>query len=570
MMKPKRGNFTLDTSRLRLHPLSLGKLWHRLSITSKFTWAVVALLLLITQVAMTSWLSLNAVVRETEAAILTSIEVQAKVFQMDAALQDARQLEKDFFLSWPSMGFSSASQDYVQAHREQIDKALDISSQLQELLNGGKVSDALRRSNPELVAYVELVERYASSFKEAVALVGTLGIDDVGVLARLEQNSRLLHDTLQLSASSELMISYREMQSVEKEYLSNRQEDKIQAVYEAVERLRQGIQQAPQLNATQKAAAWEYLNAYELAIREIINLDAQIRSKISTFDEQAASVSTKVIGLANADVQRSRLEIARTSTLATVLQAMTVLTAVLLSGVIANIFATALKNLQAEQEKSERLLLNIFPEAIAHRLKQEQRTIAENFADVTVLFADIVGFTELSARISPTDVVELLNQIFSAFDRLADRHGLEKIKTIGDAYMVVGGLPMPSEDHAEAIAEMALDMLEEMTCLSTKIGEALSTSRPQHYTIRIGINTGPVVAGVIGTKKFIYDLWGDTVNIASRMESQGIAGCIQVTGATYERLRHKYQFQERGTIQVKGKGEMKSFLLKGRHQDDSP
>ncbi len=568
MMKPKRGNSTLHTSRLTLHPLFLCKLWHRLSITSKFTWAVVALLLLIAQVAMTSWLSLNAVVRETEAAILTSIEVQAKVFQMDATLQDARQLEKDFFLSWPSMGFSSASQDYVQAHREQIDKVLDISSQLQELLNGGKVSDALRRSNPDLVAYVEIIERYASSFKEAVALVGTLGIDDVGVLARLEQNSRLLHDTLQLSASSELMILYREMQSVEKEYLSNHQEDKIQAVYEAVERLRQGIQQAPQFNATQKAAAWEYLNAYELAIREIINLDAQIRSKISTFDEQAASISNKVIGLANSDVQRSRLEIARTSHLATMLQGMTVLAAVLLAGVIANIFATALKNLQAEQEKSERLLLNIFPEAIAHRLKQEQRTIAENFADVTVLFADIVGFTELSARISPTDVVELLNQIFSAFDRLADRHGLEKIKTIGDAYMVVGGLPMPSENHAEAIAEMALDMLEEMTRLSTKIGEALSTARPQHYTIRIGINTGPVVAGVIGTKKFIYDLWGDTVNIASRMESQGVAGSIQVTAATYERLRHKYQFQERGTIQVKGKGEMRSFLLKGRHQDD--
>ncbi|MCA1993100.1 MAG: adenylate/guanylate cyclase domain-containing protein, partial [Coleofasciculus sp. S288] len=212
--------------------------------------------------------------------------------------------------------------------------------------------------------------------------------------------------------------------------------------------------------------------------------------------------------------------------------------------------------LREEQEKSDRLLLNILPEPIANRLKEGHSHIADGFTEVTILFADLVNFTLLSERISPTELVKLLNEIFSAFDRLTERHGLEKIKTIGDAYMVVGGIPEPRNDHAEAIAEMALDMQQEVAQFNAKHHAQLS--------IRIGINTGPVVAGVIGTKKFIYDLWGDAVNTASRMESHGIAGAIQVTDSTYHRLRDHYQFKERGVIQVKGKGEMATYLLVGR------
>ncbi len=215
----------------------------------------------------------------------------------------------------------------------------------------------------------------------------------------------------------------------------------------------------------------------------------------------------------------------------------------------------AYKQLETEQTKSDRLLLNVLPAAIVQRLKHNENNIAESFSEVTVMFADIVGFTELSSRISATAVVEVLNDIFSAFDHLADRHGLEKIKTIGDAYMVVGGLPTPRKDHAEAIAAMAIDMLQEIRRLS------LQHSEP--FSIRIGIHTGPVVAGVIGLKKFIYDLWGDTVNIASRMESHGITGCIQVTVETQELLKDKYTFQKRGAIQIKGKGYMITYLLTG-------
>jgi adenylate cyclase len=183
-----------------------------------------------------------------------------------------------------------------------------------------------------------------------------------------------------------------------------------------------------------------------------------------------------------------------------------------------------------------------------------------------VLFADIVGFTQLWSRISPAELVELLNEIFSAFDRLADLHGLEKIKTIGDAYMVVGGLPIPRSDHAEAMAEMALDMQKAIHNFNT--GARVATPQEYHETlsIRIGMNTGAVVAGVIGKNKFIYDLWGDTVNIASRMESHGIANAIQVTEPTYERLKDRYRFEKRGIIDVKGKGPMTTYLLIGRNK----
>jgi adenylate cyclase len=213
-----------------------------------------------------------------------------------------------------------------------------------------------------------------------------------------------------------------------------------------------------------------------------------------------------------------------------------------------------LRQLQAEQEKSERLLLSILPAPVAKQLKQGHSTIAQDYAEASVLFADIADFTEICTHRSAIEVVNLLNQIFSAFDQLAERHGLEKIKTIGDAYMLASGVPLPRIDHAEAIANMALDMQEAIEKFNHSSGESLA--------LRIGISTGPVVAGVIGTRKFAYDLWGDTVNTASRMESQGVPGCIQVTAGTYQRLQHRYHLEARGRIPVKGKGSMVTYWLK--------
>ena len=211
-----------------------------------------------------------------------------------------------------------------------------------------------------------------------------------------------------------------------------------------------------------------------------------------------------------------------------------------------------------EQKKSESLLLNILPAAVCERLKSENRSIADAFANVTVLFTDIVGFTRFSEGRPPAEVVELLNALFSRFDSLAEEHGVEKIKTIGDSYMAAAGLPVESEDHAGAIAELALDMLQ--------VVEEFEETRPD-LRIRIGINTGPVVAGVIGTKKFIYDLWSETVNIASRMESLSKPGLIQVSEYSYVHLKDRYEFQKRGTLISKKKKEIHTtYFMLGRKQ----
>ena len=207
-----------------------------------------------------------------------------------------------------------------------------------------------------------------------------------------------------------------------------------------------------------------------------------------------------------------------------------------------------------EQGRSEALLRNILPVEIAAQLKLEHRTIAERYEQASVLFADIADFTPLSATLSPEELVEMLNEVFSHFDDLADRHGLEKIKTIGDCYMVASGVPARRADHAHALAQMALEVQEFMQGFAYR-------GRP--IRLRIGINSGPLVAGVIGKRKFTYDLWGDAVNTASRMESHGEAGTIRITRDTYELIKDAFVCVERGTVNVKGKGPLEVFQLQG-------
>jgi len=218
-------------------------------------------------------------------------------------------------------------------------------------------------------------------------------------------------------------------------------------------------------------------------------------------------------------------------------------------------------NLREEQQKTDRLLLNILPAQIAARLKENegnQGAIASRFETATILFADIVNFTNIAANTSPTALVCQLNDIFSAFDAIAERHNLEKIKTIGDAYMVVGGVPTPDVHHAHAVMAMAIEMME----FAQSYTVVDQSGSPHQLCLRIGINTGPVVAGVIGTKKFSYDLWGDAVNIASRMESHGLVNRIQVSEETYLHLKESYRFEDRGYLSIKGRGDMQVFLLK--------
>ena len=217
---------------------------------------------------------------------------------------------------------------------------------------------------------------------------------------------------------------------------------------------------------------------------------------------------------------------------------------------------TAIKERERLAAENERLLLSILPEPIAQRLRDGEPLIADRFDDVTLMFADIVEFTSLSASMSPTELVGVLNDVFSAFDELVEQYGLEKVKTIGDAYLVVGGLPERSTDHTERVASMALD-------LAAAVGRLEPAAR-LGIRFRVGIHCGPVVAGVIGTKRFIYDVWGDTVNVASRMESLGVPGRVQVTQAVMERLAERFRFDARGPIDVKGKGSMSTYFLVGR------
>lgn len=537
------------------------RLWKRLiksrqklNIITKFMLAFVALLLLMGIVAGTGFISLNGVQSETKAAIATGIEVQRQVFRMDAGLKNARQLERDFFLRWQTVGFSIAFNNYVLKHKAELEQVQDIRSRLQERLTQGNVSDALRKSNPDLVAYAEIVEQYAASFRETVGLVRDLGIENVGLLAQLEQNASGLSDRFKLADTPELMVLYLEMQSFEKQYLLTPQEAKLNSWYQAVQQLRKGIILNSKLNTIERSQMLKALDDYESVTKQIVELNQKIDSKIKDdVDINAKQVSDRLIEVANTEVERARLAIDTRIQTARVLLIVAVILALMVAAAVAKQFFSALKKLSEEQAKSERLLLNILPPAIAQQLKQEERTIADSYPDVTVMFADIVGFTELAAKTPPIELVEILNVIFSEFDQLTEKHGLEKIKTIGDAYMVVGGLPAAKPNHAEAMAAMALDMQESITEFCSDTGKALS--------IRIGIHTGPVIAGIIGTKKFIYDLWGDTVNIASRMESHGVPGSIQVTEETYQRLKNQYVFENRGLIQVKGKGKMNCYLL---------
>ncbi|HEY7472275.1 MAG TPA: adenylate/guanylate cyclase domain-containing protein [Gemmatimonadota bacterium] len=207
---------------------------------------------------------------------------------------------------------------------------------------------------------------------------------------------------------------------------------------------------------------------------------------------------------------------------------------------------------ERERARSDRLLLNILPSPIADRLKDREEPIADHHAEASILFADIAGFTAMSVEMPPGELVAMLNGVFTGFDQLAREHGVEKIKTIGDAYMAVAGVPEPAADHAERIADLALAMRERAP-----------------LSIRIGIDTGPVVAGVIGESKFIYDLWGEAVTTASRMESHGIPGAIQVTERVRDRLAGRYTFRDRGEIEVKGRGRMRAWLLEGRRNDGS-
>jgi len=312
--------------------------WRELGITAKFASAFGLLLALIVLVSLTSYAALTAVRRQTEAAIVTSMEIQHLVLEMDAGLQRARGLERDLFLRWPAVGFSQALETYAQRHDEQIARVMALSTSLQQLISESDVSDALRESEVSLNFYLSAADRYAATFDEASELVTQLASDETGAQARLARNSELLRDTLQQADDPALMVLYREMQSFEKDYLVTRQRPYMQSAFNVAELLREAISRSPGFDGDEGAQALAYLDDYLAVAEEILLLDVEIRHKLNEFDLQAEAVdpiSEELIALANAETQRAREQIARTSRLATTLLAVAVLAAVALAGVIA-------------------------------------------------------------------------------------------------------------------------------------------------------------------------------------------------------------------------------------------
>jgi len=320
----------------RLKPVS--QRWRELGITGKFTSAFGALLALIMLVALTGYVALTAVRRQTEAAIVTSMEIQRLVLEMDAGLQRARRQERDFFLRWPEIGFAEARETYAEGNSEQIAEVMALSARAQQLISGSDVSDALRESDVNLVFYLSAADRYADTFNEAIELVAELAAAETGAQARLARNSELLHDTLQLADNPALIVLYRQMQSYEKDYLVTRQRPYMQSALNVGLSLRNAIDLAPGWDADQRAQALIYLDDYESVADEMLRLDVAIQSKFNEFDLQAEAVdpiSEELIMLANDEVQRARDQIVQTSRSATALLVVAVLAAVVLAGVIA-------------------------------------------------------------------------------------------------------------------------------------------------------------------------------------------------------------------------------------------
>ena len=322
--------------------------------------------------------------------------------------------------------------------------------------------------------------------------------------------------------------------------------------------------------AGRPAAAYDHLRAHVELQDKLQGASAQARvaEMQARFESEKSAREIEVL---QRDREIQALTAKRQQTLGNALAVLAVLLALLAAVMVSRyrlkrkseaalqeknrLLEVAHREVAAERDRSEQLLLNVLPPAIAGRLKDHETTIADRFAEATILFADIVGFTVLSQRMDAESVVRVLNDVFTRFDALTDRYGLEKIKTIGDCYMVVGGIPASRPDHCAAVADMALAMIRTLDAFNAETGHALE--------IRVGINTGAVVAGVIGRKKFIYDLWGDAVNTASRMESHGEPSRIHATDAVVAAIGDRYRFEERGEIDVKGKGRMRTWFLLG-------
>jgi adenylate cyclase len=583
-----------------------------ISIESKLKFGFGILFFIIFLTSVLSIFGLEYVRGHFEYAVDHGYNLETLSLDAEKELLKARLYEKDFLLTWRKIGIEKAKEKYLKGNQKSIQMVRQKLKEIVEVLpqgdgaNGRVLQENMRLLNDEL-------EIYEKDFKELIDLIEEVGFYDSGLVGHFREDAHNVEKSLLkhhlITAEVDLLLLRRH----EKDYLLRGDKKYIKKVSDAVLILKQEVAKSALVVADKKLLAGlfdDYWNTFDQLTTDqekLIRLEDEF--KFLAHEIELATESFREMGHAEAgkhllaaEEGTDRTEILVYFTVISLLVAGFTLAYLLAShirtplhlldetvtkiregefevrvpvvtsdesGRLAIAFNemngklnTAMadikqKSLEIDEQRklSDRLLRNILPKAIANRLKEEE-TIAEWHGQVTVLFADMVGFTKLSALLSATELVSRLNKIFTAFDELTETHGLEKIKTMGDCYMAAGGLPETREDHAEIVADLALELIPVLDEINKTWGEEVK--------IRIGINTGPVVAGVIGKSKFIYDLWGDAVNTASRMESHGIVGKIQVSEATYNLLSEKYDFETRGEIDVKGKGPMTTYFLSGK------
>lgn len=577
------------------------------SIGSKLRRGLGVLFLLVLVTGGVSLLGLLRVEAELESAIDHGLEIERLANRVETSLLQARRREKDFLLRWRTEGVEQARENYVAKHAESVAEVLNLADAMQANIEEHGATQATH-----LLGHLDGLRRelgtYQVEFSQLVELIQIVGVKDTGVVGEFRTAIHKLEATLldnsDLASSEATLLRLRRH---EKDFLLRADPVYIRQAQETAAQLRGELDTAL-AGTDSRTSVLMLLDGYLTGFERVVELSTEMETRSSVFRKASHEIERSSHEFAVAGRTEGHDQIANAEAICenTLLTCGAIVIATLLLGIVTayvlaqNLtvpiqllsdtatqvaagdlnnqapvvsddeighFATTfngmndrlretIEALDAERATSEKLLLNILPSAIAARLKDHEGQIADRFEQVTVLFADMVGFTKLSARLTPSELVGRLNTIFSAFDQLTDVHGVEKIKTLGDAYMVVGGLPEAHDHHAEDIAEMALSMQQALV--------EFNETNAERIDMRIGINSGPVVAGVIGTKKYIYDLWGDAVNVASRMESHGVVGNIQCAPTTQELLQDSYEFELRGEIEVKGKGPMTTWLLKGR------
>jgi len=575
------------------------------NISDKLLLGFGILLVLVGLTGATSLLGLRHTRMGFEQAISCGIEIERLAREVHIELLQARRHEKDFLLRWKEQGIDKAM-EYVREHGDAIKRlrarAEEIRVKIRDVAPKPREDVSKRLDELE-----ELTTAYSKGFLAVVDLEKLHGHHDQGIVGEFRSRAHEVEDALESGPGlSDARILLLELRRHEKDYLLRGGSEYVSKVQDVVTRLVDEIRATPSLASAPEIE--DALGSYRDAFERLVEVDDMVSTRIESFRGEAHSIeeSAKMLAaegrmvgqqqVGEAQQASSRVRWFIVGAVMVILLCGVVLSYILARsitvpiglltvvaqrigagelrakapvvsgdevGCLAETFnemtgrlAQSLDDIEKERETSEKLLRNVLPDPIALRLKKGQETIADQYDEATVLFADIVGFTRISSHLTATEIVSHLNVIFSTFDDLADRHGVEKIKTIGDAYMVASGLPEARSDHAEAVADMALGMRSAL--------KDLQKETPFDLEIRIGICTGPLIAGVIGKKKFIYDLWGDTVNVASRMESHGSPGQIQVSSSTYHCLRDRYVLRERGSIEIKGKGSMDTYFLDGK------